>query len=188
MNPFADISDPAILRALVQDGVKCEWCWGTGDRYYETECDDCNGTGHTPLPNADLDALAACWCEGWKYWPDVDDRHWQKPPERACSYHHTCPAYTTDSAAAMRLAEKYALNLIVWRMEGDKVTEWRAIQSALVHIEPSCKATNANPCHAITEAALIAALTAAMLTETREAQSGPAAGTEAQKPEGPDLE
>lgn len=58
-NPFADISDPIILRALVQDGVECEECHGA--RYVGGpvgfDCPACHGIGKVPLSDEQVNQI-----------------------------------------------------------------------------------------------------------------------------------
>lgn len=161
-SPFKNITDPAVLLAMVQDGVECEWCKGRKDVYCETttrmvraSCPACSGIGKTPLPNAGLDALCACWCEGreieWRQqggvWFMLRDKgmHWE-----------SIPRYTTNPAAAMRLQVKYRISTN-WNLDGCCAFDARSgrwISGGDKTIEALC--------HAIIEAALIAALTEAM--------------------------
>ena len=137
MNTFQGITDRADLARMVREGVECENCGGGGyvevsnleygpsDDYGdptsvqvhgEVPC-GCNA-GRTPIPNADLDVLAACWCEGWeqhvwtKQWDDVLNKTWHEHP----------PAYTTSPAAAMRLMLKYDI-IPTWLKDNPQTVE-----------------------------------------------------------------
>lgn len=168
-NPFADISDPVVLRAMVQDGVKCERCKGRRqlarqvgmtNPFAKIDCPTCNGTGYIPLSNVDLDALAACWCEGifvrnwiWKY-PKHYTHYVSNPPQYVVQGNWVLPpAYTTSPDAVMRLRMKY--NISTYR--------WHNRESWLANAD-DCNVgrVDENPCRAETEAALIAALTEAI--------------------------
>lgn len=168
-NPFAGISDPATLRALVQGGAECEACGGTGGTW-DCPCPDCT-VGKTPLPNADLDALAACWCEGWEYHPEGAAETlakfmkctWRRPlregyKENYFDWSDSPPAYTTSPDAAMRLQVKYHLDV-------DWLDETSGIVYEGLSSDPSRRHTdfmNSELEHAITTAALVVALTEAM--------------------------
>lgn len=101
------------------------------------------------LSNSELDALAAMACDGeW-----VFQERWQVP-----YYRRILPMYgpriidspTTDPREAMRLLVKYRISVCPM---GE--TSWwvrKGLEKTRVHI-------NDNPCRAITEAAVIAALT-----------------------------
>lgn len=169
-NPFEGITNPAILLAMVQDGVKCERRDGKGvvghwyamDDYGSANCPTCNGSGHTPLPNADLDALAACWCEGifvrnriWEY-PKNYTYYVPNPAQYTVRGNWvSLPAYTTSPDAAMRLMLEYKIEVIDWFNSG----------GGRLAIYPGGTidfTENELFCHAITTAALVAALTEAM--------------------------
>lgn len=187
-NPLADITDPVTLLAMVQDGVKCERCKGRGIvimpvkifahksdppgladlRWPRESCPTCNGTGHTPLSSPDLDALAACWCEGeWvRAWGNNAVPHfWQ----RARAFNDweegfvwdLIPDYTTSPDAAMQLLVKYKLQPKIIKLQGKE--HWYVLCGAG---SEDCSvvegATIEALCHALTEAALVAALTEAM--------------------------
>lgn len=172
-NPFQDITDPAELLALVQDGVECERCRGKGytthwyaeDEIGTPKCPTCSGTGKTPLPNPDLDALAACWCEG--EWVQLDDN---RGDERLRWQIWVCNEFwyplvgvhynyqpTTDPVAAMRLQEKYKIGTQFLEEYEGCTNVWIADQE---DVPVPC--IHEFLCRAIAEAALITALTEAM--------------------------
>ncbi len=158
-NPFKDITDPAELRALVQDGVKCEACERGKVIQHEhhalsswsqlMNCPTCSGTGHTPLPNADLDALAAKWCGSGATQSKASPGKWildgrfYKP--------------TTDPVAAMRLQVKYNIGIGSFLDGNGKV--YRAVRQRDVAFKEN---TVEARCYAITKTALTEALTDAM--------------------------
>ena len=164
-NPFQSITDPKALRAMVQDGVKCERCGGTGNASdpfqsdYETPviCLTCSGSGHTPLPNADLDALAACWCGSGATQSKASPGKWildgrfYKP--------------TTSPDAAVRLVEKYWLHIepVIPEHPDEHTQPYWTIRwpRRMRHLHMS-GGRHDSFCHAATKAALIAALTEAM--------------------------
>lgn len=133
MNPFFEKS-PTELKLPVQGTAVCEECegkgWLHGDTDTREEC-SCNGTGkHPPLSDADLDALAAKWCEGlevkysseWetKFWYIGTPNEWHKPP-----------AYTTDPREAMRLMVKYRLGVQWLRDTGGDYNEYLCVCKSL---------------------------------------------------------
>lgn len=167
-NPFADISDPATLRALVQDGMKCERCDGRQwPQVGPDACPVCCGpgkiSGKVPLSNADIEALAACWCEGREIYWDEDQEifvHALHP--------HRVLAYTTSPDAAMRLQVKYHIRPRPIS-NGDGTYCWKIWATHEIKIlgenipEVLAKEDTVEAlCHAITTAALVAALTEAM--------------------------
>lgn len=174
-SPFADIADPAVLRAMVQNGVECERCHGIGQTQElwiggtrSMNCPTCNGTGHTPLSNADLNALAACWCWGeWvRAWGNNAVPHfWQ----RARAFNDweegfvwdLIPAYTTSPDAAMRLQVQYNIGLTAFQGYGmaDSLSEGAVMSKLQTKFTQN---TVEARCHAITTAALLVALTRAM--------------------------
>lgn len=178
-NPF-DSKTPAKLLALVQDGVPCKACGGNGGHAWmetiaggmdehgepvpivqrvEQECAACNGSGRVSLCDADLDALAACVCEGeWVRWCESGrPPRWQKI--YAIGQPHVwidIPTYTTSPDAAMRLAVKYGVGIVY-------LSTGRAAFTA--RVGPSLYAEEGTVearCHGLATAALIAALTEAM--------------------------
>ncbi len=171
-NPFENITDPADLLVLVQDGVKCEACKGWGrvggaeDCPGCYDCSDCYGTGHTPLPNAYLDALAACWCEGeWVKMVNITFYGWARPTfheDDRCRPFHIWDRLTfhptTDPVAAMRLSVKYGLYMPRSTMVSTQGRD----------LIPLMDKTVDALCHALTEAALIAALIEAIVGASHE--------------------
>ncbi len=175
---------PADLLTMVQEGVECERCYGTGDSHYETDCDTCSGTGKTPLSNSDLDALAACVCDGeWvkfsSEWPRAQSWTIRKDGRASAQTGYRTwqwvSFYTTSPDAAMRLQVKYDIDTM--HLDGNDADPnccWHAgawvwpvdaIEAVKidVYVEHAKDATDDEKqkvlCCAITEAALIAALT-----------------------------
>ncbi len=190
-NPFQDITDPAELLEMARDGVECEACERGKVIQYEhhalsswnqlMNCLTCHGIGHTPLSNADLDALAACWCEGeWvEPVPAMDEWCMLIGERNIPSFLATwapVPAYTTDPVAAMRLQVKCDIGTVhldspggggsweagAWMWPND-LAKTERIDAYVEHTKDSTEADKLKAlCRAITEAALLAALTDAM--------------------------
>lgn len=166
MNPFAN-KTPTELKLLVQGTAVCEECFGKSWNV-DGECPTCTGTGkQPPLSDADLDALAAEWCEGlevkysseWetKFWYIGTPSEWHKPP-----------AYTTDPREAMRLQVKYRLGIQWLRDTGGDYNEHLCVCKSLNPTMPIENIPLAGlsddeimrlECRAITEAAVLAELT-----------------------------
>lgn len=165
-NPFADITDPAILLAMVQDGVKCEECEGI-DRNHFLQCKSCSGTGHTPLPNADLNALAACWCENMRELEPClgAPPNWARDEEDGSISFQPLPAYTTSPEAAMRLQVQYNVEPVhlgkIWCAHVWVKHQLITTRSGYTQDSEKVEAL----CYAITTAALIAKLTEAIQGE-----------------------
>lgn len=161
-NPFLNTADPAQLIEMVRDGVTCEQCKGlkfvtTRTDYNEQhhKCPTCSGTGRIPLPNADLDALAACWCEGEWVRADRTFGGWRyythRPFPNSVDF---IPLYTTSPDAAMRLQVKYNMGItpLMW--------DWGEVIIPGEYISMKFKENTIEArCRAITEAALITELT-----------------------------
>ena len=167
MNPFLNAT-PAALLTRVREGVRCETCEGNRFRalWWETEgeCPTCSGTGRVPLLNADLDALAACVCEGeWvRVWRNkVVPHFWQRayafPDWGAPVVWDLVPTYTTSPDAVMQLRDRYKINTQWFPSEGEG-----GIWGASATPQGVALQFDSNPCCAETKAALVAALTEAM--------------------------
>lgn len=172
-NPFKDKTPPELI-AMVRGGAECEKCNGRrscqnpeiiGERIdlIDIDCPVCNGTGkQPPLSGTDLDALAACVCDGewvkrnkagkWLAWRD-DPRQeigwwWLKE-------------YTTDPREAMRLMVKYWLHIEPMVPEhADEHTQpyWTIKWPRRLHYLHMSGGRHDSFCHAATVAAVIAAL------------------------------
>ena len=148
-NPF-DNKSPADLLKLVQEGVECSNCFDGLSGWLTSQpesCLNCHGSGHTPLPNADLDAIAAKWCMHLKVRPDkASPGRWEGKADAPGGIWVSVPTPTTDPVAAMRLQVKYRLTNLD-----------RLLMQGAISVEAIC--------HTITTAALIAALTEAIQKE-----------------------
>lgn len=173
-SPFAEKSIPELI-ALVKGAAVCEECKGTGKNYAGADgrmlihtgiaCRPCLGTGkHSPLEDAEIDALAACVCEGM--WVRLSEKKWFNKEGTFFIWEHCyfgwelwlrIPAYTTDPREAMRLMVKYHLDPTPI-LTGGNQENWK-VHGTFRNESSQVKNTVEDLCRALTECALIEALT-----------------------------
>lgn len=160
-NPFLEKS-PAELKLLVQGTAVCEECSGAGFvtiPYYAARntCPTCNGTSKQPsLSDADLDALAACLCDG--QWIQMNEhiRHWVEWHLELVNVENGWLApvpFTTDPREAMRLQVKYNLGVSPFDAIGATFTKGWGICAQFKEDTTEAR------CRALTGAAVLAELT-----------------------------
>ena len=178
MIPPSDLTDPEVLAKMVRDGVRCGDCGGTAVTIGNFTCDTCSGTGRVPMSNADLEALAAKWCDSAIVEGPIASF------DGGVSWWYA-PQYTTSPTDAMRLQVKYDIETMPLKGNAtDPDGAWSAgtwvgpegeqdskrVDVYVAYLKDAAEDEKRKAlCRAITEAALIAALTEAMqATERRE--------------------